>query len=602
MKKPKKEKLPSWDLSQYYTSYSDSQIDIDLKEGRSLVSSFVSKYCQKVANLSEAEISNAIKSLESLSMLLYKPNRYLSLLEKAGGKDKELIIQAQSRIVSITDQISTDLLFWEIELGNRPDLLKLSHSKTLGEYRNYLMVIAESSPHRLPVEVEKALGLKTQSSFDSWVSLYDKLYEFFYINNDFGNGEYSFDLNDLFTLSNNNKRSIRKSATKLLNGGYEHHEELFLDTYNNIILDCKIDNTLYNYKNPVDVALSEDQVSQKYLDTLVSSLRENVTTYREFILLKKEMLGIKTMMDYDILVDLNLGKKEEKEYTWLEAKTIILEALQGFDQDFYSIAKELFDKNVIDAQWREGKTGGAFMGDFAPGYLPMVFTHFNGNLRSVLSLAHEIGHAIHSELTFRKQSYFNCDYPHSISEIASLYCENLVFDYILNGVDDPRQRLNILMARFQEESHNLYIAGLGRYLFEKKMHESHKNQGSVLAEQARSFWLEEYYGVIFGDSVKVSTGSEYGWQGVRHFTMIFYNYVYASGQLVSYMIGKTLLETPTKKEIYKEILSLGITLKPKELLEKLGFDIESKIFWNQGFSIFEDRLQIIKKEWSELKK
>jgi oligoendopeptidase F len=292
MYKPKKERLPSWDLSQYYTSFDDPSIVLDIEQAKLLVTTFRSKYRGKVCKLSANEILDAIKNLESLSILLYKPSRYFNLLNKGGVL---VDVSAQMKLTQIENtiaELSGGFLFWEIELSTRKDLKELCNNKLLSEYSNYLFAIFENAPHRLAEDVEKALEFQVEATSNSLSDLYRSMSDFAITDCDFGGeiGSDYFSLNDLSFMAQNRSRAVRKKATSLMNSGYRYHEVLYLQIYNNILLNHKINNTLYKFDSPEDPDLLNNQVSHVFLETLISCLKENVGIYRDYINLNDDGL------------------------------------------------------------------------------------------------------------------------------------------------------------------------------------------------------------------------------------------------------------------------------------------------------------------------
>ncbi|MBC7471666.1 MAG: hypothetical protein H7196_00160, partial [candidate division SR1 bacterium] len=244
---------------------------------------------------------------------------------------------------------------------------------------------------------------------------------------------------------------------------------------------------------------------------------------------------------------------------------------------------------------------GSITSSFAPGFDPMILVYFEGKIQDIMILAHEIGHGIHTILSNQKQTYFNSEYSTVTAEMASLHCETIVFEYVIQTIDNPIERLNLLISKFDSDCYSLFTTGFGYYQFEKKMYNMHKQQGIILAKQARDFWRTEYLESVFGDTIKFTSGAEHGWQGVSHLSLVFYNYAYASGLLFAKHIYKEIHENPTKKHIYKEILGLGGSMTPAELMKKIDFDIEGREFWEEGFDIMKNNLKVIRKEWIQLK-
>jgi oligoendopeptidase F len=587
--------LPSWDLTQYYVFHKDRAIFTDLESIKAELEGFANKFRGKVGELSATELLVAIKLQEDLIVRLYKPSYFLGTSYEAGGDQVDEINGVMVKVEEMTTNLANLMVFWDVELSKRNDLNELSKSQELKEYRYMLERTALEAKHTLSEEVEKVLNLKSLTSNHAWSKLYTDMKGKIEVKHDFGDGEKTYRTPDLGDKMMSTNREVRSKAFELLTGEYEKNEEIVLEAYNNILLDTKIRDSLRGFEDCEDAKLLSNQVSREVVDSLIGSIKNHTKYYQEYLGIKKDLLKMDEMRSYDVGADIDFGA-EEKEYSWQECQNIILDAFGKFDADFERIAKQFFDNNWIDAQVRPRKYGGAFMSDFAPQFHPVILCNYKGKMEDILTVAHELGHGIHSVLMNRKQAYFNTHYAMTVAEIASLCCETVVFNALFEQATDPKLRLKLLCTKIEQEAGNIFTGGLGRYVFERDMHTTYRKQGPISKEQVREMWLNDYYGTMFGDSVVPTKGSEYVWQGTAHFTNIFYNYVYASGLLISSSIFEVLKTDPSKVSMYKEMLADGGSISPVELLQKIDMDIEKPEFWDIGFKLFVARLDQIKKE------
>jgi oligoendopeptidase F len=377
-----------------------------------------------------------------------------------------------------------------------------------------------------------------------------------------------------------------------------------LEAYNNIILDKKIMDGLRGYENAEQSKLISNQVSQSFVDSLVKTAQDKVGLLQRYYKMKIEILKIDDAKWYDSYAGLTFEGLEEKSYSWEECKQIVVENFTAFHPKFGAIAQEAFDKNWLDAGLRKRKYGGAFMSNFAPGYHPVILCNYKNKLTDISTVAHEMGHLVHSILTDESQTLLNTNYTMSMAEIASLCCETVVFEKMYNDIPDDlsgkKLKLKLMCEKVEEEFLNIYVGGVGRYIFESKIHSMYREQGAISKKQIRELWIQEHYVNLFGDIFDY-TGCEYSWQSVAHFTYIFYNYVYASGLLTSNAIYNVVVNDESKKAIYLEILAAGGSDSPANLLGKLDLDIESPEFWKIGFDLSEKRLQEAERLWAEVK-
>ncbi len=599
--------LPKWDLTQYYTSLNDPKIQSDLKLAKELVDNYALKYAGKVVQLSPLELYNAFVEVEKISIQVSKPSYYLHLLYEAGSDvegQMEEIGKLQSVVDEQTTMISNELTFFDVELAKRSDLETLINDLELINYKHYLQTVLENGKYILSEDVEKVLSLKSLTSADAWSRLYTDQKAKIEVELEIYGKTKKYNVPALMDLMKSSDRKIRATAFEALSYSFAQTEELVLEAYNNILLDKKIIDGLRGYENAEQSKLISNQVSQSFVDSLVKIAQDKVSLLQRYYKMKNEILGLTDAKWYDSYAGLTFEGLEEKTYTWEECKQIVVENFTAFHPRFGAIAQEAFNKNWLDAGLRKRKYGGAFMSNFAPGYHPVILCNFKGKLTDISTVAHEMGHLVHSVLTDEAQTLLNTNYTMSMAEIASLCCETVVFDKMYNDISDDingkKLKLKLMCEKVEEEFLNIYVGGVGRYTFESKIHKMYREQGAISKEQIRKLWIQEHYTNVFGGTFDY-TGCEYSWQSVAHFTYIFYNYVYASGLLTSNAIYNVVKNDETKKAIYLEILAAGGSDSPANLLGKLDLDIESREFWKIGFDLSEKRLVEAERLWSEVK-
>jgi oligoendopeptidase F len=599
--------LPQWDLTQYYSDLHDPKIQSDLKVAKELVDNYAIRFARKVNDLSPQELYNAFVEVEAISIKVSTPSYFLHLLYEAGSDiegQMEEISKLQSMVDEQTTMISNELTFFDVELAKRKDLETLIQAPELKNYKHYLQTVLENGKYILSEEVEKVLSLKSLTSADAWSRLYTDQKAKIEVELEIYGKKKKYNVPGLMDLMKNSDRKIRSTAFKALSYSLSQTEELVLEAYNNIIMDKKIMDGLRGYENAEQSKLISNQVSQSFVDSLVKTAQDKVELLQRYYKMKMEILKIDDAKWYDSYAGLTFEGLEEKSYSWEECQRIVVENFTAFHPRFGAIAQEAFDKNWLDAGLRKRKYGGAFMSNFAPGYHPVILCNYKNKLTDISTVAHEMGHLVHSILTDEAQTLLNTNYTMSMAEIASLCCETVVFEKMYNDIPDDlsgkKLKLKLMCEKVEEEFLNIYVGGVGRYIFESKIHAMYREQGAISKEQIRELWIQEHYVNLFGDIFDY-TGCEYSWQSVAHFTYIFYNYVYASGLLTSNAIYNVVVNDESKKAVYLEILAAGGSDSPANLLGKLDLDIESPEFWKIGFDLSEKRLIEAERLWTEVK-
>lgn len=593
--------LPSWDMSQYYSSHTDPKIDQDLVDAKIKIQEFEQKYRGKVSTLSPEELYQAIKTDEDLSMLLGKPSYYLNLAYEAGGSEIEDIQQKMINVDEQTTHIANLTTFFGVELSKRKDLNELSKNPELTEFSYYLERLALNAKYVLSEEVENALSLKDLSGSDAWGKFFRDLTNKIEVQSDIEGEMKTYRETDLSNLLKDRRREIRQAAFEMIKQELSKLEPTSIEAINNLILDHKIDDNLRGFTTPQESSLISNQINQKILDSLINSIQRDIPVFQKYTKLKAEILKLDKLEAYDVYAEIDFKGLELPKYSWEKAQTIILEAFGKFNPKFKDIAKLFFDNNWIDAADRPQKRAGAFCSSFGPGYHPVILCTYKDRFEDVLTVAHELGHGIHSYLTQEKQGLINSNYTLSTAEIASLCCETVVFDSLIKTIEDPRIKLELYANKIEEEAGNIFVAGLGYYGFEKAIHDHYREQGPLSKEIIRELWVKNRYEDIFGDMLNPTVGTEFGWLRINHFSYNFYNYVYASGLLTSSSIYSLLQKDRSKIDDYIHVLELGGSMSPVNILKHLDLDIEDPKFWDLGLELFSSQVSKFEAIWEEVK-
>jgi oligoendopeptidase F len=591
---------PSWDLTLLYSSINDPQIEKDLGKSQELIKIFIDNYKDKIVSLTPEQLEKCFTAIELIWDLLYKPSFYFELSYSAGGSEIDKIGVIKQQIEEKTTKLLNQLTFFEVELSFRNDLFDIAKTPELKIYQNFLEQTANSAKYLKSTEVEQILALKNLSGFNAWAKLYTDLKAKISEKANFEGEEKTYSSADLSNLLYSSDRNIRKNAFELQIKALEKNNEFVSEALNNIALDKKIDDEIRGYTHPHSKSLVSNQWSEETLQALLTAINNSLPVFHEYYETKRQILGLETLESYDLFGQINLSNYEP-EYSYEETKEIILEALYSFDPVFGDNAKYFFDNDLIDAQKRERKYPGAFQNSISATYPPYILTNYNGKISDILTLAHELGHGVHTLLTHANQNFINSQYTISMAEIASLCSETLVFESLIKKIEDPKVKLELLCSKIEDEGANIFMAGFARYNFEKRVHEKYRSSGSLSTSQIGEIELEEGYKKLYGKALTPTKGSELKWQLVAHYTYDFYNYAYASGLLTSLAIYKKIQDDPSSKEKYFDILKAGGSKNPRKLLLSMDMDIETVDFWQNALELFSNKVNYVKQLYAEIK-
>jgi oligoendopeptidase F len=335
------------------------------------------------------------------------------------------------------------------------------------------------------------------------------------------------------------------------------------------------------FGSPIAARNLMNDIPDEAVDALLNTARKNVSIFQRYFKLKAKHTGMKKLRRYDIYAPVARSKKT---YKFDAATNMVLDSFAAFDPKVADLAKRVFDENRLDSEIRKGKRGGAFCWSVLPEMTPWVLINYQGTAREVATLAHELGHAIHSMLASHHNTYtFQSSLP--LAETASTFAEMMLIDKMLTEEKDESVRRDILFKQMDDAYATImrqsYFA-----LFEKQAHEMVQKNASV--DELCAAYLENLR-EQFGDSVDLSDEFKWEWVCIPHiYHTPFYVYAYAFGQLLVLSLYQQFeAEGEAFKPKYLKILSAGGSEAPAKILSEAGVDIHSAKFWQGGFDLLE---------------
>jgi len=300
--------------------------------------------------------------------------------------------------------------------------------------------------------------------------------------------------------------------------------------------------------------------------------------------LKARLLGLDQLEDHDRYAPLGEAAGER---SFDEARRVVLGAYGDFAPELAEIAGRFFEERWIDAELRPGKRGGAFCASTVPSVHPYVLLSYTGNLRDVMTVAHELGHGVHQYLA-RPQGVFEQDTPLTTAETASVFGEMLVFRRLLREEPDPKVRLALLCGKL-EDAFATVFRQVAMTRFEEALHAARRAEGELAIERISELWMQANR-PMFGDSVSLSDGYAWWWLYIPHFVHSpFYCYAYSFGELlVLALLRRYDEEGEGFVARYLDLLRAGGSDSPEKLLARLDLDITDPAFWDGGLSILEE--------------
>jgi oligoendopeptidase F len=580
IKENSSEKLPTWNLKDFYQSINDPKISQDLKNISQNCDLFVKNYQNKIATISAEKLFIAIKKYEEISESIGKISCYSYLIYSSDLSNQTNLNFYQNTSEKLND-LSNKIIFFTLEINQLNDKLfkKLTSNKKLQKYLPFLRDIRVFKDHMLSHELEKYSQEKNITSSNAFIRLFDET-----INNlKFSYQKKILNSQQIFDLLQNPDAKIRKEAGLSIAKTFKDNIKIFAFITNILAKDKAIDDQYRNFKSPISSRNLSNFVEDEIVDVLVDKVQENYSQIsHRYYKIKAKILDKKTLNFYDRNAPLN--SHDNKKISWQTAKNLVLEAYDEFDPQMRKIGEQFFDKNWIDAQVRTGKDSGAYSHPAVPSIHPYILMNYQGKVRDVMTLAHELGHGIHQYLA-REQGYLMSQTPLTLAETASVFGEQLTFQKILKSEKNLENK-KFIIANKIEDMINTVIRQIAFLSFEKMVHIARK-EGEIPLEEICKFWMKVQKDSL-GSAFKFDEDYKYFWCYIPHFIHSpFYVYSYAFGDcLVNSLYGiYKSKKVKNFEQKYLKMLQLGGTLHHREMLAPFGLSIDSPDFWQSGLSV-----------------
>ena len=502
--------------------------------------------------------------------------------------------EMREKLSHILNNISIETSFVSSELSKLPNELldDIISDKRFVDYNRVFEDIKRNKKHTLSKKEEKLLsGMNFLGGFSSNMDmLSDVDFKFGSVKD--SNGK-SYELNhaSYSSLVRSADRKLRKSAMEKMNGKYGE----FINTLaNNYINDVKADcyfAKVRKYKSALERELNGEEIDKQVYDMLIKQVSGNLELLFSYFDVKKGLLGVNKMYIYDTMAD--VGKISDKKYTYDEAIEIIKKAVAPLGEEYVSLIQRAKDERWIDVYPNVDKNSGAYETAIYDRH-PYVMTNFEGDIDSVFTLAHELGHAMHSYFSNKTQSYPKAYYPIFLAEIASTTNEMLLINYLLKSTKDKNQRIALYNKLFDEVKGTIYRQTMFAE-FEEKVHKLYEDGESLTKDRLCGMYYvlnKKYFG-----EVKLIEQIKFEWARIPHFFNAFYVFKYATGMISAITFtNKILSHEEGAVEKYIKFLSAGCSDNPIKILQSSGVDLLDEQTFTQCF----DYLKSMLNDWKSI--
>jgi oligoendopeptidase F len=564
----------AWDLSDLYDGGEDPRLTQDEQEAEQAAETFRGRYHGKVAELGAAELAEAIEERERIESVLTRALYYAHLWFSTDTADP-----ARGALVArLTEKgaaLDTQLLFFGLEIADLEDdhADLLLAAPELERWRHWLRSLRKFRPYLLSEPEEKIFTEKSVSGVSAWSRLHEELLSAMKVELDGETIGLEEAMAKLYSADRDERRRASEAVTEALAPGLRTRTFIF----NTILVDKSIDDRLRGYETWISSRNLRNDTTDEAVEALVDAAVSRYDVPQRYYRLKAKLLDLDRITFYDRFAPV---ADDPTKVSWDEARDVVVSAYHDFTPEAGDIVDRFFRESWIDAPVRENKRSGAFCATTVPGVHPYILMNFTGDRRSILTLAHELGHGLHGSLT-QPLGLFNADTPLTTAETASVFGEALTFKRLLALEEDPRRRLNLLAGRI-EDSIATVFRQIAMNRFEHSVHTERREQGEIATDRFEELWLETQR-QMFEDSVELD-GYGTWWSYIPHFLSTpGYVYAYAYGFLFALSIFRRYeQEGASMVEPYLDVLRAGGSKPPEELAEIVGLDLTDPGIWATG--------------------
>lgn len=586
-----------WDLSEMFPSTTDPSVQNTIDDLIKMADDFEARYKGKIKSLPAEELLKCFKDYEKYLAKLDSITAfsYLSFMANMTLPDTQSL---NDKVNKIKAKLNKMLAFFNIELGGlvskNPEII---NEPILLNYRHFLKRLRREVPHQLSEAEEKLVIEKDQFGIRAWEELQGKWLNTRTFDVEVEGKRKTLSFGEAYGLLYHSDRPTRESATKSIYGLLGKDGEIFSAALRNICNDWLNVCDTRKFSTPMEASLIANDIDQETINNLLRTVENHTELFQRYLKLKAKIMKLPKLGSHD--TGAPIPDAPDVKYDYETAKDLTIKAYSRFDEDYTFAVRDMFAKNHIDSTPRIGKANGAFSWDWYEGKTAYILNNFNNTLVDVYTLAHELGHAIHTYYYERSQTILNSgtsSFPMIVAETASTFGELLLTDLLLSKTESNRERRAILCRVL--DMANIIFSTVRGAVFEQSLYDTVKRGEYLNYKIICGLWVAAR-NKIAGDAIEYFDEDEASWTSVPHYYMPnfrFYNYPYAYAQLFVYALYQHYLREG--KEFvpkFKKALSAGCSISPVEIGKIVGLDVTDAHFWELGLKQHEHFLEELEK-------
>jgi oligoendopeptidase F len=573
----------AWDLDPIVDGEGSAGVERLLDEALERGANFAERHAGKLASLDSGGLREAMLELAAIMQLVDRAGSYAMLRFTTNTADPARGALLQ-RVQERGTELETQLLFFELEWAaledEQADAL-LAGDADLEFCAHHLRSARRYRPHLLSEPEERVMAEKSLAASASWARLFGEQVSAIRVSLDGEQTPLDMALSNLLSPD----RAVRERTAEAVTAALEPGLRTRAFIYNTLIYDKSVDDRLRRYPHWLAARNLANEASDESVLALIEAVHGRYDIPQRWYRLKARLLGLDRLKDFDRSATV---ATTEPLFSYAEARDMVVETYAGFSAEAGAITRRFFDENWIDAPVRDNKRGGAFCATVY-GVHPYVMLNYTARRRDVLTIAHELGHGLHSALA-EKQGVFHQSTPLTVAETASVFGETLVFERLLADSGSDEQRLELLAGRIDDAVATVFRQ-IAMNRFEHLVHTRRRNEGELSVEDISRAWVESQAEML-GDAVEITEGYHSWWSYIPHFiNSPGYVYAYSYGQLLALSVYGRYREVGEELvPRYLEMLAAGGSRTPEKLGEIVGIDLADPGFWDSGLQLVDQQL------------
>jgi oligoendopeptidase F len=574
--------LSGWDLSDLLPSTDEATVRGRLDALEGALGAFEARRAALNAEMDPAQLLETMKEYEGIYEQVYTLSAFGQFWFSSNTQN-QAALAFMNRMRHVTTDAQNRTLFFDLwwkGLSDDEATALLPAADSFPDERHYLLDLRRSRPFTLDEQSEQLINLKDADGMGALLTLYSMLTDRLEFTLDVDGEKLTLTREELMGYVQGSNADLRAAAYQELYRVFAQDAMILGQMYTNRVRDWNNEQVrLRHFASPIAVRNHANDIPDEAVDILLDVCRRNTGVFQRYFRLKAGWLGMEKLRRYDIYAPL---APSDKKVEYGSAVQMVLDTFAAFHPDVAADARRVFDEQHIDSEIRKGKQGGAYCATVLPSLTPWVLINYTGRVRDVATLAHELGHAIHS-MAAEHHSILTQHPVLPLAETASVFSERLLTDKLLAAESDAQVRREVLAASV-DDAYATVMRQAYFVIFERAAHEAILQNKSP--DELNEIYMEQLR-EQFGDSVEVAPEFQHEWVSIPHiYYTPFYCYAYAFGQLLVLALYRRFQEEGEAfKPGYLKLLAYGGAERPEVILREAGIDIFDPAFWQGGFDV-----------------